>query len=420
MINTKNNLTNEVEDLLILGFYLLIILSIWAVRTPGSTLGPEWLRTLVQATFYLLVAVVFGGSILTIKNMKLTIWYFLIALCPLIYWIIIHSWAYEPDSLALTTPIASVLFAIQPDNIRSKIYVLFKKTMLVVAVLGICSFIFYILKLPVPYSVAPYYDGRPYQNYANYFNISFLYVNSTGVRVCGIFNEPGWLGTILALIMCYEKFAFNKITNWIFFICGLLTFSLAFIIIIFLGFVLRNISNIRKWLPLVLVFIFFILILPNIKTNNDQVNKLIARMQITSEGLAGNNRSSGTVDTLLTEMLSSKKAFLGYGDGYAEYENSMHESKQILTIKTEIINFGIIGFFLMYVAPMFFFLFSAKSRKSIIFVICFWISLYQRPWLYILPNYMMLLSAIAFLNDDVNNQEEQRLIFRLNENETRN
>ena len=65
--------------------------------------------------------------------------------------------------------------------------------------------------------------------------------------MCGIFNEPGWLGTTIGLMLCYEEFEFKKISNWILLIAGLLTYSLAFIIIMIIGFVMRNIDKIKKW-----------------------------------------------------------------------------------------------------------------------------------------------------------------------------
>ena len=113
------------------------------------------------------------------------------------------------------------------------------------------------------------------------------------------------------------------------------------------GFILRNIENIRKWILIATLLCFALFALPSIRTNNEQINHLIARLEITSKGLSGNNRSSSTVDNLLKETLTSYKCMFGHGDGYAEYINGENETKQILTIKTELINFGIIGTFIL-------------------------------------------------------------------------
>lgn len=389
------------KNLLAYCFFLTMAISVWAVRTPNSTLGTETLRLALKIIFYLLIVIEFALTFLPQRRYKTTAVTILIAVWPVIYWGYIHAWAFRIESLALTSPVIAFLFALQNDKVKKTVFLLFKKFLVFVSFIGIICYFTYILKLSIPYSIEPYYDGRPYQNYVNYFNISFLYISGTNIRICGIFNEPGWFGTTIGLILCFEKLDLKKISNWVLIIAGLLTYSLAFVIIMAVGFVLRNIENIRKWILIAALLCFAIFALPSIHTNNEQINHLIARLEITSKGLSGNNRSSSTVNNLLKETLTSYKCMFGYGDGYAEYINGENETKQILTIKTELINFGIIGTFILYIVPLFFFLYSAHCNKeSLLFLICFWISLYQRPWLYIVSNYMILLSTVSYINTD--------------------
>lgn len=401
MIITKKKLHYSNESLLVYCFFLTMAISVWAVRTPNSTLGSDFLRFILRISFYLLIIIEFALTFLLKRQLKVYKIIALIALWPIVYWVYIHIWAFKIESLSLTSPLIAFVFALQSNNIKKEVFILFKNLLILISLIGILCYFAYFFKIPVPYSIRPYYDGRPYQNYVNYFNLSFLYINNTSIRLCGIFNEPGWLGTTIGLILCYEKFEFKKISNWILAIAGLLTYSLAFVIIVIIGFIIRNIDKIKKWISLAIVLCAIIFILPSIKTNNEQLNKLISRMEITSNGLAGNNRSSKTIDNLLQETLLSNKCLFGYGDGYAEYINGIKESKQILTIKTELINFGIIGTFLLYIVPLFFLLrLPYTNKKSLIYIICFWISLYQRPWLYIVSNYMLLLSTISYLSTD--------------------
>ncbi|MBR3568289.1 MAG: hypothetical protein IKN94_08455 [Salinivirgaceae bacterium] len=190
----------------------------------------------------------------------------------------------------------------------------------------------------------------------------------------------------------------RKVSNWILLVAGLMTYSLAFVILFVVGFIIRNIAEIKKWIAIAICLGGILVVLPNINTDNPQLNKLIARLEFTSSGLKGNNRSSSTVDELLSETMSSKRFMFGYGDGYAEYYNGLKEYKQVLTIKTELINLGLVGTMLLYIVPFFFFWkLSHKNKKAMVFVICFWISLYQRPWLYIVSNYMLLLSIIPYI-----------------------
>lgn len=398
-INQKYILSRE--KILAFCFFLSMLISVWAVRTPHSTLGSDFLRIVVKYIFYILLIVEYGMGLTLYKNIKIQGAILVVALFPVLYWVYIHIWAYEMESLAITSPLIAFIFAMQNNVVKEKTYIFFKHALIFIALMGILCYGAYILKLRIPYSISPYYDGRPYHNYVNYFNIIFIYINDTSVRLCGIYNEPGWLGTTIALFLCYEKFDFKKVSNWILLVAGALSYSLAFVLIIIIGWIIRNLKNVNKWIPIIIFGIIAIFVLPKINTNSVQLNALISRMKITSAGLNGNNRSSATIDALLKQMLFSLKGFWGYGDGYAEYLNSINESKQILTIKTELVNFGIIGTLILYAIPFFFFLkLSLKSKKAIIFVICFWISLYQRPWLYIVSNYMLLLAITAHLNKE--------------------
>lgn len=379
-------------------FFVSMFISVWAVRTPHSMLGSDMLRFFLSGIFYVLLLFECIETLLVYQKGRINVLLLIIALFPVLYWIYIHVWSYEMESFAITSPIIAFVFALQNDIVKSKVFSMYKKMIVITSLIGIVCYCSYVLKLGVPYSIAPYYDGRPYQNYVNFFNISFLYINSTSIRVCGIFNEPGWLGTTIGLLLCYDEFNLKKKSNWILLVAGLLTYSLAFVVIVALGFIVRNVKKVKMWIPLAAMLIFIIVLLPRVNTNNQQLNKLISRIEFSSSGMKGDNRSSKSVDDLLYNTLNSSKCFFGYGDGYAEYYNGINEKKQILTIKTEIINLGILGTLLLYVLPACFLIqLSIGCKKGLIFILCFWISLYQRPWLYIVSNYMLLLSTLAYL-----------------------
>lgn len=381
-------------------FFLTIAISVWAVRTHNSTLGSSFLKNSLKLIMYLLVIFEFiVTSILFFKKGKKTsLLLLMIAFWPVLYWLYIHIWVYDMESWGITSPIICFLFALQSVEVKSRVFFCFKKFVIITSAIGILFYIAYILKLSFPYEICPYYDEIPSRFYINFSNISFLYKDNVTLRLCGIFNEPGWLGTTLGLMLCYERINLKKIENIIMLIAGVLSFSVAFFLIVFIGFLLRH-RNFKVWAVVFISIILLTFILPNIETNNSQINFILKRLTITSGGLAGNNRSSNTLDKELRDMLSSEKIFFGYGDGYAEDINKKHESKFVLSIKTEIVNFGLIGFSLLYIVPIYlFFKLSNKNEKALIFIACFWISLYQRPWLYLISNYMMLISVVSMLS----------------------
>ena len=52
MIIIKKNISYFNETLAIYGFFLTLAISIWAVRTPNSTLGSDSLRFILKIIFY--------------------------------------------------------------------------------------------------------------------------------------------------------------------------------------------------------------------------------------------------------------------------------------------------------------------------------------------------------------------------------
>jgi len=69
-------------------------------------------------------------------------------------------------------------------------------------------------------------------------------------RMCGIYDEPGTIGTIAALGLGALRFRLRDWRCAIMYLAGVMSFSLAFIILGVLGLVVRSIRN-RDWRPLV-------------------------------------------------------------------------------------------------------------------------------------------------------------------------
>lgn len=141
------------KNLLAYCFLLTMAISVWAVRTPKSTLGTETLRLALKIIFYLLIVIEFALTFLPQRRYKTTAATILIAVWPVIYWGYIHAWAFNIESLALTSPVIAFLFALQNDKVKKTVFLLFKKFLIFVSFIGIVCYFTYILKLSIPYSI---------------------------------------------------------------------------------------------------------------------------------------------------------------------------------------------------------------------------------------------------------------------------
>lgn len=76
MIIIKKNISYFNETLAIYGFFLTLAISIWAVRTPNSTLGSDSLRFILKIIFYLLIIIEFTITFLLRKKSKyIKLWF---------------------------------------------------------------------------------------------------------------------------------------------------------------------------------------------------------------------------------------------------------------------------------------------------------------------------------------------------------
>lgn len=76
-------------------------------------------------------------------------------------------------------------------------------------------------------------------------------------RFYGVFDEPGVVGTLAALVLCGLRFNFNLKRTWIIFAGGLFSWSLAFIMLTILGFFLFSKQGNIKLLAGGILALFF-------------------------------------------------------------------------------------------------------------------------------------------------------------------
>ena len=220
-------------------FVMCALMIIFAPYQSDSTLSLT--SSLLSNIFKVLLYTFTGLNIILIifpilKYKKTILRKDLFQTIPMIIFVIISSFHTYDGSISFSGFLFSLLwimFALAPDNIKKRTFIYFKNAFIIICIASIICYLSYDLNLFLPYKVVNYYNNNAIvENYIDYKFI-FLYRASSSislVRLCGICNEPGYFGTICALILCASSLNLKKKSNIIILIAGFLTFSLAFII----------------------------------------------------------------------------------------------------------------------------------------------------------------------------------------------
>lgn len=384
-------------------FVICALMIIFAPYQSDSTLSLT--SSLLSNIFKILLYTFTGLDIILIifpilKYKKTILIKDLFQTIPMIIFIIISSFHTYDGSISFSGFLFSLLwiiFALAPDNIKKRTFIYFKNAFIIICIAGIICYLSYDLNLFLPYKVVNYYNNNAtVENYIDYKFI-FLYRASSSislVRLCGICNEPGYFGTICALILCASSLNLKKKSNIIILIAGFLTFSLAFIITLVIYLLLKYLKDVRTVILTVLLTCFYLFLLPNIYTGNPTIDRFIQRMTITDEGLAGDNRTTDELEYVFDDVVKNKPLF-GYGEGYLKTQNL---KGGVSSYKTYIIQYGFVGCILLWGSLLLAALYKNKNYLSIIYIIAFFVNIYQRPNIMTLQYQILLFGGLAFIN----------------------
>ena len=388
----------SIENICAMIFVGLTILLTSAPYQGNIVIGGESFRIILR---YIMYGLVFINGIIVlnhlIKDRKVNVVNIYAIIPIVIYFLLtkIRVFSNEINQLSNIHVVIWIIFCLSSDEIKIKSFEYFKKTFSLICLIGVFCYIAYILKLPIIYSIERYYiqTGTIYINY----KLAFLQGSLISPRLCCLFNEPGFLGTICGLTLCATKLDLKKPDNMIIFIAGILSFSMAFFLLVFIYMLLNSWKN-RKYLNIIVVSAMIVLfILPNIHTNIRIIDKTIKRFQITETGFAADNRTTKEFDIVYKDVLSKSPLF-GMGNGYFDH---LH-IKLILSYKVFVIDYGIVGCILIWGSLFISALLFRKYDFTILtYIIVFFTSIYQRPRIFNIQYELLLFGGILFLSRQV-------------------
>lgn len=365
----------------------LRILVLVQVALSGLAYGQVEVPLMVYTAIGYLTAFVYLIYFSRVGNLK-NAWLLII---PFAFFMVNLLWSIgevEAKPSTLYTILIAEFLLLDSDS-KIWVYQKYRVFIVLMCAAGAICYVSFIAHLGLPYTVQNYYYGTSY-----YINYHISYIVSTGsivgARLCGLFNEPGFLGTVSAMILVIERLNLRKAGNMIIFIACIFTFSLAFWVIIGIYWILSNLTN-RKRIILAIAAIAMILAgiayIPNIHLQNRQANRLIHRLEFKDGKFAGDNRTDVKFDLIYNRFLESDNTLLGLGPN-AKLSNNIENTS---SYKVVIFKYGYIGFSILWLIPLACsIIYAGRNRNNFIFIICFFASTYQRPDFY-LPCYICLL-----------------------------
>lgn len=391
-----------------LKIYIFVILALmlsWAGLAPHNTLVSESIKNAGVILEYILIIF---AVVLIVFSQRIIFNYMniLASVSVVIFW---GVRIYNSEGINGVMFLMLVSFLFLDRYSMNEVYKKYRKIMILVSVLGIIAYLNVILQL-LPIEIYPYYEGRELELY---FAMGPIYVyanDETGIRLCGIFNEPGYLGTVLALILCVEKYNLRSKGNVVMLVASICTMSFAFYLISFLYLFLKNIGNIKKMMigvaSIVTVLAIFNLfpLLGNVGEISPEFEQLISRFSITDNGkFSGDNRTDIYIDEAFDKIFYSEKVLYGNGGGYAR----SIASKGALSIVVMIVDYGFVGIIISYGTLLLSALFFNKlTVSSLAYILVFFISTYQRPDIFWLNYFVLLFGGLVRINSmEMGNEE---------------
>lgn len=305
-------------------------------------------------------------------------------------------------------PIATTMFVMSSERIKEQSYVYFYNVFLIFLVFPIMIYTLVHVGINVPYTILESHEDIK-QATRIFYKIYPLACQWSdpwndmyrALRMCGVYSEPGVVGTFCAMLLCGEDFQFKK--NWkniIILFGGIFSFSLAFYIVLFVYILWRAVNKNWKYVATIFLIVLIYVLFVNIKFDNPVIANFQSRLVITSTGLSGNNRTNFRYDSIFNSLGNDGLFSAIFGKGFGAIEDVLSaNSIDGASYKNLIYNYGIVGFLIQIVwyISISFFITNGKNKQyrrfclGMCLIMC--ANMYQRPTMFGFQYLVVMLGA---------------------------
>jgi len=211
-----------------------------------------------------------------------------------------------------------------------------------------------------------------------------------------VFDEPGALGTILALLISYRRLDLRRYRDKVYIIAGLISFSMAFYAIL----VVNLILNFRKSRATLFLILSFFIIFQEVAPEVLEL-KIFNRLDFTSATVIKDNRSTEFFVDRYDKFISDGGSAVVWGKGpSAITELSKIGDLNTSSYKSEVYRYGFFGIFLFLSFYAFLIFYHSNHIRSwqlfAMVLLIFW----QRPYFNFAPFILLFLASIYYIDSE--------------------
>ena len=299
---------------------------------------------------------------------------------------------------------------ISNDSFKLKLYNYFDCFIKIICFISLIGWILFLLGVPLPHyynETTDFYSHEVFYLFimgANNFGHSTELIDIVP-RFCGMFLEPGHIGSTACIMLYINKFNFRKRSNIIYLLSIILSLSLAAYCLFFIGLILYSLfrgKDIFRYLFWILVVGLVLVAFGLYYNGGDNIinEKILERLVIKDGHMAGDNRTTSSFDDYYKSWLENGNLFWGYGSKiyFSDTTTVLHGTS---SYKSFFFVNGIVGVILVFI-----FYISILLRKYsrlgigllILVVICNMIRdyPYRLLWLYVYISGLVVLSTCKY------------------------
>lgn len=369
-----------------LAFTIIGIVMSLGLMHGDSTLSTADMRRMLSipnylCTLFLLIKVAQYNEV---KNVTIGL------LCSIfVYWVIYSFHSYTGEIVSPLSLVPAVLFFLSQSDAKFYSFKFFRYYLIVVAALGIIAYLSFLLSLGIPYRIVEYYSTR-FQAYYVDFKFSYIVLQGITPRLCGLFAEPGEMGTMMAMFLIADNFNLKKMGNIIMLLAALCTFSLAFYLIVAAYLLVSVIRDKKKLIPIAIIAIIGVFAIPKLAEQDEVIGEFTERFS-TEEGSL--DRVTGDFNTLYDNMFKNGDWLFGYGSGYTKGKDLAASG-----YKPHILQHGVVGFIIVF-GLYFLVMFKATGRKRelLIYLFMYGLVFYKSGQSFSLYYLILLLGGFEYI-----------------------
>lgn len=289
--------------------------------------------------------------------------------------------------------IISIFVVLSSVDFKIKLLNAFDFFMKCICCVSLFGWFLYLAGIPLPHY---YSDTTDFYSHEVYY----LFVAGANnvlellPRFCGMFLEPGHVGSTCCLLLFINRFDFKDKSNYIYLLAIILSLSLAAYCLLFIGFCLHCFlkgAHILRYILFFGILAFALYIFGLTYNDGDNIfnEKIISRLIVVDGELSGDNRTSMLFDAYYEDWLKYGDVINGYGrKAYGDNSGTTNILHGCASYKRFFFVNGIIGFIL--VSALYWSLFyRCRSRQGwgffVLYIICNIIRDYpfRLMWLYL-------------------------------------